>query len=168
MTWQTNVDGNPEGGWIVDVHDGEQSGTYHPEAPNAWEAAEAAKLLHTEATGRSENPANDNRMGQTERADPLAGLETNPLFVGLTEKMADLEQRVAAFEAPTLAALPADAGQPQDRGARTEGAAQGGFARDPAAIYDASGVSLGITGSTGQPGPRHPPADDPPETDHEG
>lgn len=123
MTWQTNVDGNPEGGWIVDVHDGEQAGTYHPDAPNAWEAAAKAKEMHTEATGRSET-ANDNGSGtktaaETERDAVRADLDALKQtaatlserldkavadIAGAVERLEALASRVGVLEQPAPAA----------------------------------------------------------------
>ena len=56
------VSGDAEGGWIVDLHDGDNSGTYQPEAATADEALAKAEAAHVAKFG-GELPAaatNDN------------------------------------------------------------------------------------------------------------
>ena len=40
------VDGDPKGGYIVDVHDGDRFGTYHPDAKNDLQALSMALDEH--------------------------------------------------------------------------------------------------------------------------
>lgn len=42
----TTVSGDPTNGWLVTVHDGDNYGTYSPEAANANEAVEKGEALH--------------------------------------------------------------------------------------------------------------------------
>jgi hypothetical protein len=111
MSWQTNVDGNPEGGWIVDVHDGMQAGTYHPtEAANADEAATKARALHAEATRQpdpdvpvNDNAAADAAAAEAERArlaELSASLEAERRA---TAEAAEMERRRVLPQAETAA-----------------------------------------------------------------
>lgn len=47
MTFRLTVDGDAEGGWMVDIHDGTTNAVYRPEGPeNDREAAMAALAMH--------------------------------------------------------------------------------------------------------------------------
>lgn len=46
---RVTVGGDPEGGWLVDIHDGTEWGVYHPEAADAETAKAAALKAHCEA-----------------------------------------------------------------------------------------------------------------------
>ena len=41
-----SVNGDPEAGWIVDVHDGDRHGTYSPDGKNATEVIAKALKMH--------------------------------------------------------------------------------------------------------------------------
>lgn len=47
--WRVSVGGDPTGGWMVDIHDGENHGVYSPEAADAEEAERLARDAHTAA-----------------------------------------------------------------------------------------------------------------------
>lgn len=51
MDIRITVGGDPVGGWLVDIHDGERNAAYSPEAQTAKEAHEKAWAAHAAAHG---------------------------------------------------------------------------------------------------------------------
>jgi hypothetical protein len=52
---QVTIGGNARGGWLVDVHDGVNSGVYSPRASNDETAREKAIGMHRKAFRLAEN-----------------------------------------------------------------------------------------------------------------
>ena len=73
------VQGDRDGGWIVDIHDGEAHDTYSPTAATAEEAAVLALLEHGQGHGRPVQAAQRTSAGAT---DGVAAEESAPREVG--------------------------------------------------------------------------------------
>lgn len=107
-SWNINVDGDANGGWIVSVHDGDEFRTYSPHAPSAKMARELAVRDHLNAC----HPEEFARIQADEKAeaDRQAAAATEKRKADDAQKAE--QQRAAAAAATTPVAVPKPAAKP--------------------------------------------------------